>query len=44
LSAAGAVRLTARTDSMVTCYPGAGAGYGCHIDNPDGDGRGDGAL
>jgi len=42
LSAAASVRLTARTDSMVTCYPGGGTKYGAHVDNPDGDGREDG--
>eukprot|EP00959_Pyramimonas_sp_CCMP1952_P233091 4871133-Pyramimonas_sp.AAC.1 len=27
---------------QVACYPGGGAHYGRHIDNVDGDGRGDG--
>ena len=26
---------------MCACYPGGGAAYGAHVDNVDGDGRGD---
>ncbi|KAK3268906.1 hypothetical protein CYMTET_22615 [Cymbomonas tetramitiformis] len=38
----GGVRFTERTDAMLACYPGGGAGYARHVDNADGDGRPDG--
>lgn len=28
-----------RTNAMVACYPGEGAHYVKHVDNPNGDGR-----
>jgi len=31
--------VTMRTPSMVTCYPGGGAKYVKHVDNPDNNGR-----
>ncbi|XP_018607491.2 egl nine homolog 2-like isoform X1 [Scleropages formosus] len=31
--------INGRTKAMVACYPGKGAGYVRHVDNPNGDGR-----
>ncbi|XP_024132962.1 egl nine homolog 1 [Oryzias melastigma] len=31
--------INGRTKAMVACYPGHGAGYVRHVDNPNGDGR-----
>ncbi|XP_022097362.1 egl nine homolog 1-like [Acanthaster planci] len=31
--------ISGRTKAMVACYPGNGAGYACHVDNPNRDGR-----
>lgn len=32
-------KISQRTKAMLACYPGNGAAYKCHIDNPSGDGR-----
>jgi len=38
------LRITERCDGMLACYEGAGAAYGPHVDNADGDGRVDGRV
>jgi len=38
------IRITERCDGMLACYDGAGAAYGPHVDNADGDGRVDGRV
>ncbi|XP_068194734.1 prolyl hydroxylase EGLN3 isoform X2 [Antennarius striatus] len=35
----GGKEIRARSKAMVACYPGNGAGYVKHVDNPNGDGR-----
>ncbi|XP_038066578.1 egl nine homolog 1-like [Patiria miniata] len=35
----GQYAISGRTKAMVACYPGNGAGYACHVDNPNRDGR-----
>uniref|UniRef100_S4RTW2 hypoxia-inducible factor-proline dioxygenase n=1 Tax=Petromyzon marinus TaxID=7757 RepID=S4RTW2_PETMA len=35
----GIYNINGRTKAMVACYPGKGAGYVRHVDNPNGDGR-----